>query len=71
MIMRLIVAFARWTWGVSPAFPTADISKDAWAVVVVFGVLIDIAAIALSTGVLIEWIKDRRARSANENKEKE
>ena len=62
MIMRLIVAFARWTWGISPAFPTADASKEGWAVVMVFGVLLDIAAVALSTAVLIDWIKDMRAR---------
>lgn len=62
MIVRLIVAFARWTWGISPAFPSADTSNEAWVVLMVFGAMIDIVAITLSTTAFIDWIKDSRVR---------
>lgn len=60
MILRLIIAFTRWVWGVSPAFITAD--SDVWYLAMFFGAIIDIAVIALLTAVLIDWIQYRRAK---------
>lgn len=60
MILRLIIAFTRWVWGISPAFVTAD--SEVWYTVMFFGMLIDIAVIAILTIGLIDWIRYRRAK---------
>ena len=63
MILRLIIAFTRWVWGVSPAFVTAN--SEGWYTVMIFGTIIDIAVIALLTAALIDlidWIQYRRAK---------
>jgi hypothetical protein len=57
MILRLIIAFTRWAWGVSPAFVTAN--SEVWYTVMYFGMIIDIAVIAILTTALIGWIKYR------------
>lgn len=59
MILRLAIAFTRWVWGVSPAFVTAD-SLD-WYAVMILGMVIDIAAIAISI-VVLEDILSRRSK---------
>ena len=60
MILRLIIAFTRWVWGISPAFVTAD--SEVWYTVMFFGMLIDIAVIAILTIGLIDWIWYGRAK---------
>lgn len=52
MILRLIIAFTRWVWGVSPAFVTADSVE--WYVVMCFGTAIDIVVIVTAIHVLKE-----------------
>ena len=60
MILRLIIAFTRWVWGVSPAFVTAD--SEVWYAVMLFSMLVDIAVIVILTAALIDWIQSRRAK---------
>ena len=57
MILRSLIAFTRWVWGISPAFAVAD-SVD-WYPVMVFGMLIDVAAIVALVVVLKDWIQSR------------
>ena len=60
MILRLIIAFTRWVWGVSPAFITAD-SAD-WYIAMFFGALIDIGAVGVLAIVLIDWWECGRSK---------
>ena len=60
MILRLIIAFTRWAWGVSPAFVTANSGR--WYTVMCFGAIIDIAVIATLIAALIDWIQFGRAK---------
>ena len=58
MILRLIIAFTRWVWGVSPAFVTAD--SEEWYLAMGFGAIADVSVITTLTFVLINWIQERR-----------
>lgn len=60
MILRLIVAFTRWIWGVSPAFVKAD-SGD-WYMAMFFGVVIDIAVTGALAIALVDWMQSRKSR---------
>ena len=60
MILRLIIAFTRWAWGVSPAFVTPD--SEVWYVVMCLGTVVDITVVAILTDVLIDWIQERRKK---------
>lgn len=60
MILRLIIAFTRWVWGVSPAFVTAD-SVD-WYLAMCFGAIIDVAVVATILVVVLAKILDRRKK---------
>ena len=52
MILRLIIAFTRWVWGVSPAFVTPG--SEEWYTAMCFGAVIDIAVVVILTVVLID-----------------
>lgn len=60
MILRLVVAFTRWVWGVSPAFVTADSGE--WFLVMYFGACIDVAAVVILTVAVTCWIQSRRSK---------
>lgn len=60
MILRLIIAFTRWVWGVSPAFVTPDSEK--WYALMFFGAFVDIAVVAMLTVVLTYWVQERRKK---------
>ena len=53
MILRLIIAFTRWVWGVSPAFVTADSVE--WYVAMCFGMAIDIVIVV----TVIQKLRDK------------
>lgn len=55
----MVVAFARWTWGVSPAFVTAD--SDIWYLTAFFGAVIDVAAVAVLTAVVVSCVQIGRS----------
>lgn len=55
MIIRLIVALARWTWGISPAFIKPDKIDEAYALMMVFGVLVDSAVVAFAFVAFVDW----------------
>ncbi len=58
MILRLIVAFTRWAWGISPAFVTAD--SETWYIAMYFGALVDVAVVTILIVVLVNWMQERR-----------
>jgi hypothetical protein len=60
MILRLIIAFTRWVWGVSPAFGTADSGE--WYIAMYFGAIIDIAVVVMLATAIICWMQSRRAK---------
>lgn len=60
MILRLILAFTRWVWGVSPAFVVAN--SDEWYLAMYFGVCIDIAAVAMLVVMLKDWMQSGGGR---------
>ncbi len=60
MILRLIIAFTRWVWGVSPAFVTPD--SEGWYGVMFFGALVDIAVVIMLTVAIISWIQERKSK---------
>lgn len=55
MILRLVIAFTRWVWGVSPAFITAD--SDVWYLAMFFGALIDLCVTVVLVAVLLDWLQ--------------
>ena len=55
MILRLVIAFTRWVWGVSPAFVTAD--SEGWYTVMGFGALIDLCVTVVLVTVLLDWLQ--------------
>ena len=59
MILRLIIAFTRWTWGISPAFITPNLENEKWCLAIGFGVVIDILALIGATGSFIMWLSER------------
>lgn len=56
----MVIAFTRWTWGVSPAFATAD-SRE-WYAVMCFGAFIDVAAVVMLTVAVTCWVQSRRSK---------
>lgn len=60
MILRLIVALARWTWGISPAFIKPDRIDEAYALMMSFGVLIDIAVVSYAIMAFVDWYNRRK-----------
>lgn len=60
MILRLIIAFTRWVWGVSPAFVTADSGE--WYAAMYFGAFIDVAAVVMLTVAITCWAQSRRSK---------
>ena len=58
MILRLIIAFTRWVWGISPAFITPDLNGDG-GLVLGFGTLLDVLALMGATGLFIMWLSER------------
>ena len=53
MILRLLVAFTRWAWGVSPAFYTVKTPiGEEDGVLMVFGMIID-AMVAVPVAVFV------------------
>lgn len=69
MILRLLVAFTRWTWGISPAFYVVKTPiNEGDGALMVFGLLVDVmAAVPVAVFVLPEladaigrWRRARR-----------
>ena len=60
MIIRLIVALARWTWGISPAFMKPDKIDEAYALMMAFGVLVDSAVVAFAFVAFVDWYNRRK-----------
>jgi hypothetical protein len=60
MILRLLIAFTRWVWGVSPAFVTAD--SEMWYTAMCFGAFVDVAVVTILTVVLVDWVQNRRKK---------
>lgn len=60
MILRLVIAFTRWVWGVSPAFVTADSGE--WYIPMFFGAIIDVVVIVVLTVAITVWIQSRRSK---------
>ena len=60
MILRLIIALARWTWGISPAFIKPDRINEAYAVTMAFGVIMDIAIVAFAILAFGDWYNRRK-----------
>lgn len=50
MILRLIIAYGRCVWGVSPAFLSIDRLDEGGVLIIFFGVLLDLLAL-LGIGV--------------------
>ena len=59
MILRLIIAFTRWVWGISPAFVTAD--SDIWYLAMVFGAAIDVAVVVALTVATVDCVQFGRS----------
>lgn len=57
MILRLVVAFTRWVWGVSPAFVTA--SSEEWYIAMYFGAVIDVAVVIVLITVITCWVQSK------------
>lgn len=56
MILRLIIAFTRWVWGVSPAFVTPEQPLgDEWGLVLSLGALLDVFALVGVIGAVVMW----------------
>ena len=62
MILRLIVAFTRWAWGVSPAFVTPEQPLGKWVVVLFFGAMLDVLALVGVIGTVVIWYTGRDKR---------
>ena len=62
MILRLIIAFARWTWGVSPAFVTPKEPLCGWGFAMMFGVLLDISVIFITIMCVVITRQYRRKK---------
>lgn len=62
MILRLIIAFTRWTWGISPAFITPEQPLGEWGMVIVFGVALDVLALIGVIGYVVIWYTGRRRK---------
>ena len=62
MILRLIIAFTRWVWGVSPAFVTPEQPLGEWVVVLFFGALLDVLALVGVIGSIVMWHAGRDKR---------
>ena len=60
MILRLVIAFTRWTWGVTPAFATADSGE--WYAAMYFGAFIDVAVVILLAVAGVTWWQSRRSK---------
>ena len=60
VILRLVIAFTRWVWGVSPAFVTAD--SGGWYAVMFFGVLIDIVVAVALAAALIDYLPFKQSK---------
>lgn len=60
MILRLIIALARWTWGISPAFIKPDRINEAYAFTMAFGVIMDIAIVAFAILAFVDWYNRRK-----------
>lgn len=60
MILRLIIAFARWTWGISPAFIKPDRINEAYGIIMSFGVIIDSTIVAFAILAFVDWYNRRK-----------
>ena len=53
MILKCIVAYGRWMWGISPAFYQIQSPiKEGDALLICFGILIDVIAVGVIVGFL-------------------
>lgn len=59
MILRLIIAFTRWVWSVSPAFVTPEQPLGEWGAVMIFGAMLDVLALVGVTGTIVMWYTGR------------
>lgn len=59
MILRLLLAYVRWVWGVTPAFETPDINNSAWCCVLLFAMLLDIVVLYFVIANILDWLKER------------
>ena len=55
MILRLITAFTRWVWGVSPAFVTPEQPLGEFRIVMIFGTMLDVLVLVGVTGAVVLW----------------
>ena len=73
MILKLMIALVRWTWGVTPAFYTPDPPlTEGMAFVMLFGAMLDVVCVVVAVATLDDWLRERRARrkKARERKER-